>query len=237
MVVALHPLVKPLPKGLLWACLLFLLFPLPHSAQQYHCFPESMEISELEQLRSAFGKNKEIPSHIEAQTLIALSFYPELTEVAIRFRYSDLKTTMAARPTLPSTFRENRRVYTIYIDKLCANHCGILLDQVPFNAQIGLIGHELAHIKYYEGLNTFQIMKLAAVYLVDKQKEKYEKFTDELTIRQGLGWQLWQWAQFVHYDSDANSTYRAYKAQFYLKPEEIAERMEKMANNPAPSAP
>lgn len=208
-----------------WAVLLFFLFPIHSFGQAFHCYPESMAPAELSSLRTEFGAKKEIPAHLEAQTLIALSFYPELKDVAIRFKYSDLKTTMAARPTLPSAFRDNRRVYTIYIDALCAHQHGILLDQVPFNAQIGLIGHELAHIKYYEQLNSFQVMKLAAVYLLDKQKEKYEKFTDDLTIRQGLGWQLWQWSQFVHYESNASADYRAYKAQFYLKPEEIAERI------------
>lgn len=191
-------------------------------AQTFYCFPDTVSKDSLEMLRADWGQHKEIPDQIELQTLFALSFYPELKKVPIRFQLRDLKTTMAARPTLTSTFRDQNRSYIIFIDNYCANHCGILLEQVPFNAQIGLIGHELAHIKYYEQRNAFQVIGLAATYSLHKKKEAYEKLTDGMTIEQGLGWQLWQWSHFVHHESDADKSYKDYKARYYLKPEEIA---------------
>ena len=179
----------------------------------------------LAEFRTSFGKNKIIPKEFEEQTFIALSYYPELKDSHIEFIRANIKTTMACRPTTGSLTRRYNRKYVITIDNDDEKK-GVILDDVPFNAQIGVIGHELAHIIDYENKGTGSIAKLGINYATGNYPPEFEKSIDKLTIQRGLGWQLFDWADFVLNKSKASKEYKEFKRKSYLIPEEIKKEIE-----------
>lgn len=151
--------------------------------------------------------------------LIALSYFPELKDIPITFKYSKEATTMAARPIPITVFGKTR--YQILINNQ-PDFKGILLSDVPFNAQIGIIAHELSHIIDYESRNFWGIVGITFRFLDNKRKPLFEKEIDRATIERGLGWQLYDWAMFSMYESDkATEEYKTFKRETYMTPEEI----------------
>lgn len=167
----------------------------------------------------------DIPEDYKLSILIALSFYPELQDVEIEFVYQPLKTTMAARPVPASVFqRKGHRSYRIFINS--GDDCEIPLRVIPFNARIGIVGHELAHILDYEQQSGPGIMGTGMSYATARTKANFEKRIDELTISKGLGVQLHEWSDFALNHSQASEAYKAFKAETYLQPQEILARLE-----------
>jgi len=161
--------------------------------------------------------------------LIALAFYPELKDVKIRYVYQDTKTTLAARPRFLSLFRSrDKRAYTIFVDKRVKDKEGVLFEHFPFNAQVGGLGHEYAHIIDYSRRNSLNIMWLGIKYLFSKQaRARLEHKVDKITIERGLGWQTLAWEEYIFHHSEASRKYKRYKKDFYLSEEEIREHMQK----------
>ncbi len=190
-------------------------------------FQQAIYRDSLWKYMARYGKNKRFIEALELQTLIALSYYPELVGVHIRFKLMNIKTTMQARPTTTSILNASKkRVYIIFIDKKIVNRRGVNILSAPFNAQIGIIGHELAHISDYESCSNIGILKFGFDYLDKKKKKNIEHYTDLITVAHGLGWQLYDWASFVFDDSGADEKYLKFKAKYYLKPEDIKKAIE-----------
>lgn len=129
---------------------------------------------------------------------------------------------------MPAGYRisfQKKRIYHVYINNK-SQFKGILLEDVPFNAQVGVIGHELAHIVDYENKNIFQIIGTGIGYLFGGYKKRLEHRIDLMTIDHGLGWQLHDWAKFAMYDSKATPKYKLYKKKIYMGPEKILTLME-----------
>jgi hypothetical protein len=97
-------------------------------------------------------------NNYEPQCLIALAYYPELKDCKIGFLYSNISTTMSCRPSIKSLIIGERE-YQIFINDY-SDFEGILLQDVPLNAQIGIIGHEIAHILDYEDRNLAGIIQI-----------------------------------------------------------------------------
>lgn len=186
----------------------------------------SISNEKLAELRSSFGRNKTIPKEFEPQIYIALSHYPDLKDIRIEFIKANINTTMACRPTANSLLRRYNREYVITIDNENEQR-GVVLDDVTFNAQVGVIGHELAHIIDYENRGTGSIAKLGMDYAIGNYPPEFEKSVDKLTIQRSLGWQLFDWADFVLNKSKASKEYKEFKRRTYLTPEEIKKEIEK----------
>ncbi|MFR9523578.1 MAG: hypothetical protein SNH94_03295 [Rikenellaceae bacterium] len=167
---------------------------LPHfSLREIHRTHPELTANEVDSLLTAVGANKIFVEEFLHPTLIALSFYPELAQTQIEFKYSNEATTMAARPK-PTSMLWGRR-YIVAINN-CEDFEGIKLEEVPFNAQIGIIGHELAHIADYQNHNFFGVMGILFRYSNKKRKPLFEHEIDRATIERGLGWQLYDWAEY-----------------------------------------
>lgn len=189
--------------------------------------PQRMYIYEdvkpdLPALEAQFGNNKFIHPKARAATLVALSFYPELKNKHIDFIYRKIKTTMQCIPVPNSMLDKNaERSYSIYINN-DIHFAGPLFDSLPFNAQIGIIGHELAHVIDYENSTILQIIQLGLKYSTGSFDSNYEKRIDSLTVKRGLGWQLFDWSDFAMVSGkNISNSYRAFKRENYLKPDEI----------------
>jgi hypothetical protein len=177
----------------------------------------------LDSLRENFGRNKkDVPKEFETSVLVALSFYPELVNSKITFKYLKISTSMNARPTLGSLlFRRKAQFrYVVRINN-SKKDSTLHVKDVPFNAQIGLFGHEFFHFVDYRNKQSFHITKRLLAYTNDLKKEKFEKEIDLGTISRGLGWQLYDWSNYVLHESNATKEYKDFKRLIYMEPEEI----------------
>jgi len=180
---------------------------------------EHLDRHQVDSLLEIYGKDKIFVDEYIEPALIALSYYPELKDVEIEFKYSREATTMAARPVPFSMFSERKYVVLINNKK---NFDGIRLENVPFNAQIGVIGHELAHIVDYDNYNLWGILGIYFRYSDHKRKPLYEQEIDKATIERGLGWQLYDWATYSMFaDDDATDDYKLFKRNTYMHPDRI----------------
>lgn len=165
-------------------------------------------------LKKEWGKNKVFLDKLELQALIALSYYPELKDVKITFVRKNLNSSMAARPRILSTLRKRgKRKYLVLLDDYDAK---VPFDSTTFNAQVGVIGHELGHIAYYESKSSWNLMGLPIKYLNKTFRSTFEKDTDKAAILHGLGWQLYAWKLHSEAQASKHPDYLAYKSRFYL---------------------
>jgi len=152
--------------------------------------------------------------------LKALSFYPELCEKKIRLKYGRISTSMAAYPQIISVFRKrDNRTYKVVLTK----NPNQLIYDASFNAWVGVMGHELAHVLDYIDKSGFQLAWTGVRYLGKKYRRTMERQTDMVTIERGLGWQLYSFKYFVAHEANVSEKYRKYKLDVYMKPEEIFE--------------
>ena len=146
-----------------------------------------------------FEVNKEIPPSLKSQALIALSFYPELKKTKIIFRFNKGNTPLTSRPKVWSTLKKAKnRTYIITIsEKSNEKLSPILFFNLPYNAQIGVLGHELSHILDYNTKSTGQILGVLFDRISAKKINRSELKTDRICIDHGLGHQLYAWSTYV----------------------------------------
>lgn len=182
--------------------------------------------NKIGEMDSLFGLNKSIIPQYRLQTLIALSFYPELKDVKIDFVFESINTTMQCQPTISSLLKKSKKEYIISVnDDLFFS--GVLIDDVPFNAQIGLIGHELAHVIDFERSTLKDVISRGFDYLKESSKKEYEFFIDSLTIAYGLGWQLYDWSFFSLNNNISSQEYKDFKRRIYMTPDLISEQIKR----------
>jgi hypothetical protein len=190
-------------------------------------------VNKKDSLDVLYGKNKTIPDEYKLCCLIALSYYPELSDSKIIFKNAKIKTTLNTRPTLLSTIlkTKSKRTYVIRINDSEKPH-KVLMEHANFNSKIGLLGHEFGHIYDYTRKNACGVFDRAVSYLTDGSKRKFEHEIDLTTIEKGLGWQLYDWSYFVLYESCATEKYKKYKQKIYFTPEQLEEQLKIFLNRP-----
>lgn len=154
----------------------------------------------LDSLRAEFGQNKKIPAKFELQILEALSYYPDLKDVKVNFVERKVFAPLSALPELKSMFNPvNGRSYRVVISTKSAPEMErILLKNLPMNAQIGILGHELAHIIDYNTKSTTDLLAVAINYGINPVYHAwFEKSTDKRAIDHGLGWELYAYSKYV----------------------------------------
>jgi hypothetical protein len=177
---------------------LFIFFNSVNAQQVVHIFyKDSITQEVISDLKSKFGTNKTIIKDFESQTLIALSYFPELKDIKIKFRLKNKTTPLTTRPTFFSLFRSaKKRTYIITISKQSnAQLDTITLKNLSFNAQIGVIGHELAHISDYLNRGFLKMNRIGLDIIFSKKRiDAFEYNTDLSCINHGLGFQLLDWS-------------------------------------------
>jgi hypothetical protein len=154
--------------------------------------------------------------------LVAMSYFPELSNSRIQLKYKKIRTTLNVRPTIGSLVfnRKNNRKYIVRINS-STNDSIITLNELSSDAQIGVIGHELSHIVDYRMKNIWGVIARGFSYISRRRKANFEKEIDRIAIKHGLGCELYEWSNYVLHGSDASSKYKLFKSNTYLKPEEI----------------
>lgn len=174
-------------------------------------------------LTAKFSKRKKLLKTLELPSLTALSYYPELMQTHIVFRKKRLPYSMNAQPTVWSLFRHaNKRKYIIRVNHFLSENSGFVADSLEFNAQVGLIGHEFAHIAYYQSKTGLQLMGEFIKYGFSKKfRRKYETETDLRTVEHGLAYQLLSLARFLETSEKIPKKYRKKHSRGYMQTHEI----------------
>ncbi|CAG5076878.1 peptide chain release factor-like protein [Parvicella tangerina] len=187
-------------------------------------YSEVIWAAKIDSLRKAVGEHKTFIPEYELASLVALMHYPELKDTKIEFKTKSLSSTMAARPKGLNVFRrKGKRLYVVIINN--TEDVKVPVDSVSFNAKVGVIGHELAHILDYESKCSLRVMGNGIGYSSKKFRARFERATDQRTIDHGLGWQCYDWSHYVYHYKHTPKEYLEYKKKTYMSYEEIQEQL------------
>lgn len=184
---------------------------------------KSKDLLRYEQLLKEFGNKKKLPAGFEIQALVALSHFPNLKNEIIEFRSKKAKVAHASSPSFISIFKKiKNRKYVITISTQTKEGLdSTRLVNLSYNAQIGVLGHELAHIAEYQTLNFLGMCKFGLHYIKEKDIIATENRTDKITINHGLAYQLLAWSNEVHHLHIEDG-----RGDRYLSPQQIMELIE-----------
>jgi hypothetical protein len=214
----------------LFACSSFGQTPVKHFERS--AFSEEDSLTLLKN----YGRNKELIPQFALQTLIALSFYPELVNTHIRFVYHQAHATLETRPDFPSVAGKGAdRTFTITVsDSSMPKIEPILLKNMDFNAQIGIIGHELSHVADFSNQSLLHLMGSGIEHMFSKTYiDRFEFRTDSICIAHGLGYQLLAWSTFIRKTMNTenwrgadNIEHMPMKQERYMNPSTIMKHIE-----------
>src|SRR4051794_22328304 len=144
--------------------------------------PDSFTSDGYKQLQQTFGQKKVIPVQFRQQILIALSYFPELKDIAIDFRIRHNRTPLTTIPGTMSVFKNSwKRKYIITIsDSTIDTLSTILLKQFGFNAQVGVLGHELSHVADFNHQTTMGLLDNGINHISSKWIDRFEYRTDSI---------------------------------------------------------
>jgi Zn-dependent protease with chaperone function len=184
----------------------------------------------------SFYKNKTIDTTFQQQIKIALLFYPELKNAYITFKVKKSKSPLSARPSMWAAFQKpkNRRYIVVISTKTIDRLEPILLKNLSFNAQIGVLGHELSHVADFHQRKGIYFFKLLAMQLNRKAMDTFENDTDRRCIEHGLGYRLLAWSTEVRQNLKIKQWHGAntegvLEKERYMSPQTIERIMGKLA--------
>ncbi len=185
----------------------------------------------LDSLKKIIGENKGLPPGFEVPAAIAYSAFPELKDVNIDMILTQEGAPMESTVGIGSLFggRKNRRYQVLLNDAHNSFFDPILLRSLPFDAQVGILAHELGHIVYYDNLNIFEFGNWGLRYLrEDDFRATHERTTDLMPLYHGLGSQIYQYAYFIRNDPTCKLFYAQEKDfidKYYLTDKELSAAM------------
>lgn len=169
-----------------------------------------------------------IPENIRKEAEKALSYYPQLHDTPIEFKFNDMvrKNFMQAQPTWGSILSSRgNRAYIILISKEFKVEDKVFsLDAVPEDVLVGWLGHELGHVMDYRDRSTFNMIWFGAKYLFSsKHIQEVERAADDFAVKHGMGEYILKTKNFILDNASLSDKYKARMRRFYLSPEEILE--------------
>lgn len=186
-------------------------------------------------------ENKTIPDSILKEAIEALSFYPELNETEIVFKFKDdiKKSTMQAQPTFLSFFKgKKKRGYHILISRnIQIDGESFTIADIPKDVLVGWIGHELGHVIDYSHRSTVGMMIFGIKYLFSETHLKeVERAADVFAISHGMGDYILKTKNFILDNTNLSEKYKARIRNYYMSPEEVMHlieegKLEKAAKN------
>ena len=146
-----------------------------------------------------YAMYKKLPRGYEKETLEALSHFPELKNVSVRFKIKKSFSTLKTRPAFLSMFMpKGHRSYVITIsNKSIQKLMPLMFANLTTEARVGVIGHELSHVVDLYGKNTWQCFKVFAGHLSAHYLDHFEYNTDMICIKHGLGKDLEAWSSYI----------------------------------------
>lgn len=171
----------------------FMILVLGLAKGQDNAMTEDQYLPKLEGLRAEYSTNKTIPADVELAALVALSFFPELKVTPIEFMYEKQCEFLITKPRNKLFAGRKKRSYRILMTINRDHDQGMVIDRIAFNALVGVIGHELAHIVDYSQKSVLSTAMTGFRYSTSKQyRANLERATDIATVEHGLGYQLFR---------------------------------------------
>lgn len=172
-------------------------------------------------------KNKVIPQEITKPVLEALSFFPELADVDITFAFKEKisGSIMQAQPRVFSLLvdtKENRKYKINITRELVFGDIIIPIEEVPYDALVGWIGHELGHIMDYMDRTTTGMMRFGAKYILSNKKVIEAELTaDGYAIGCGMGQHIMANKNFILNNENFEEAYKDKIRNLYMSPSQI----------------
>lgn len=172
-------------------------------------------------LKKQFGKNKIITKELELECLAALSYYPELLNEHVEFRWDNsISSTMKMLPTFTSFLFHKKLKYVVYMNKSAAT-TNLNINELSFNAKVGWLGHELGHVLQCVEKSRLGVLWMGICHISDKFIAKFERETDIITIKHNLGYALYEGMHYTLNNKKVNQEYIAGLKKNYLSLDEI----------------
>lgn len=182
-------------------------------------------------LIETYGYKKIIPEEIYFPVLKALSYYPELkdTPVVFRFKQPNHKTIMSAQPVVKTMFRVlAERAYYINISRyIKLGSDSLPIEELPEDVLIGWLGHELGHVMDYHNRSVSGMIWFGLNYWLSNHFVKgAERKADEYAVKHGLGDQIMKTKNYILNHAEIPQQYKDKMKKLYLSPEEIMQMVE-----------
>lgn len=166
------------------------------------------------------------PESIRQKAAMALTFYPDLKDTRITFKFKDniRRSTMQARPEFLSIFcKRQRRSYKILISRrFKIAGMDFKTKDIPPEVLVGWLGHELGHIVDYKHRSGLNLLFFGARYLIsDRHIRSAERNADAVAVSRGMEEFILKTKEFILNHSAITPTYKNRIKKYYLSPEEI----------------
>jgi len=177
-------------------------------------------------------ENKIIPESIKKEVIEAISFYPELYDTSIEFKFKDniKKSTMQAQPRFASFFRakENREYIILISRKIQIEGEEFTMKDIPSDVKIGWIGHELGHVMDYRERTNVGMIIFGFKYLFSPiHIKEVERAADTYAIAHGMGDYILKTKNFILENAHLSEKYKVRIRNLYISPEEVMELINK----------
>lgn len=179
---------------------------------------------------------KTIPPEIKPQVEKALSYYPELKDTPITFKFKKniKKSTMQAQPKFISFLRsrENRAYVILISEKFHIEGEEFKVIDVADDIMIGWIGHELGHVIDYKNRSSLGMLIFGIKYLFSSAYIKeVERAADTFAVKHGMYQYILATKNFILNNTSISPEYKARIKRLYMSPEEIMELVNKLHPN------
>lgn len=176
--------------------------------------------------------NKIIPESIKKEVIEAITFYPELYDTAIEFKFKDniKKSTMQAQPRFASFFKtkENREYIILLSRKIQFEGEEFTMEDIPSDVKVGWIGHELGHIMDYRDRTNMGMLIFGLKYLFSPiHIKEVERAADTYAIQHGMGDYILMTKNFILENAHLSEKYKERIRNLYISPEEVMELINK----------
>ncbi len=170
--------------------------------------------------------NKIIPESIAKEISTALSYYPELKDTPIEFRFKEKikKSFMQAQPKFSGIFqnKKNRSYFVMISESFNIENESFSISDVPSEVLVGWIGHELGHIMDYQERSGFNLIQFGIGYLTSHRFIKEaERAADTFAVSHGMGKYILATKDFILNHAHLSKVYKDRIRKLYLSPEEI----------------
>lgn len=171
-------------------------------------------------------ENKVIPESLHDEVVAALSYYPELNDTAIEFKFKEKikKSTMQAQPRFASFLKsKDKREYVIKISQqIQIDDEEFKITDIPSDVLIGWIGHELGHVVDYSNRTNFGMVIFGFNYLFsEKYIREVERTADTYAVAHGMGDYILKTKDFILENADISEKYKERIRRLYISTEEV----------------
>jgi len=171
-----------------------LIFFLSQENHAQHMYYKNPDVNIVRQFNDSANRviNLDSNSLLRKQFNYILKFYPKMRVKNILVKYNRSSTVARVKPKFASIFKlPGQRVYTVYFSKQTKTTLdSVLLDNLGFNSQLGLIATQMSVI---EDLSTGGFFNFLAFYFKQfsrKGKNAIKSEAELKTLEVGLGYQL-----------------------------------------------